>query len=87
LFKAPRWWKHKFLLAFAYSAGLRMNELRLLKICDVDLTRMQIHVKQGKGKKDRYIALSNYLAQTFQKYLQEVKQLNEQVIIIYFICL
>jgi integrase/recombinase XerD len=73
LFKAPRWLKHKFLLAFAYSAGLRMNELRLLKISDVDLTRMQIHIKQGKGKKDRYIALSKYLAQSFQKYLQEVK--------------
>lgn len=51
LFKAPRLLKHRYLLAFAYSAGLRMNELRMLKISDVDLDRMLIHVRFGKGKK------------------------------------
>ena len=73
LFKAPRLLKHKFLLAFAYAGGLRMNELRMLKIADVDLHRKQVHVKQGKGKKDRYVVLSNYIAQSFEKYLTEVK--------------
>ena len=73
LFKAPRLFKHKFLLAFAYAGGLRMNELRMLKISDVDLHRKQVHIKQGKGKKDRYVILSNYLAQSFEKYLAEVK--------------
>lgn len=73
LFKAPRWFKHRYLLAFAYGAGLRMNELRLLKIADVDLERKQIHVRQGKGKKDRYAVLSNLLAQKFNQYLKEVK--------------
>jgi site-specific recombinase XerD len=73
LFKAPRLLKHKFLLAFAYAGGLRMNELRMLKIADVDLHRKQVHVKQGKGKKDRYVVLSNYIAQSFEKYLAEVK--------------
>lgn len=73
LFKAPRLLKHKFLLAFAYAGGLRMNELRMLKIADVDLHRKQVHIKQGKGKKDRYVVLSNYLAQSFEKYIAEVK--------------
>lgn len=73
LFKAPRLLKHKFLLAFAYAGGLRMNELRMLKIADVDLHRKKVHVKQGKGKKDRYVVLSNYIAQSFEKYLAEVK--------------
>jgi integrase/recombinase XerD len=73
LFKAPRWLKHKFLLAFAYSAGLRMNELRLLKISDVDLNRKQIHVRQGKGKRDRYVVLSKLIAKKFENYLNEVK--------------
>jgi integrase/recombinase XerD len=73
LFKAPRLLKHKFLLAFAYAGGLRMNELRTLKIADVDLHRKQVHIKQGKGKKDRYVVLSNYIAQSFEKYLAEVK--------------
>lgn len=73
LFKAPRMLKHKFLLAFAYGGGLRMNELRLLKIADVDLTRKQIHIRQGKGKRDRYVVLANLLAQRFLHYLSEVK--------------
>lgn len=73
LFKAPRLLKHRFLLAFAYSAGLRMNELRMLKISDVDLDRKQIHVRMGKGKKDRYVVLSDLLAAKFNFYLQQVK--------------
>lgn len=73
LFKAPRWLKHKYLLAFAYGGGLRMNELRLLKISDVDLNRKQIHIRQGKGKRDRYVVLANLLAQKLGHYLSEVK--------------
>lgn len=73
IFAAPRLLKHKFLLAFAYAGGLRMNELRMLKITDVDLQRKQIHIRQGKGKKDRYVILSNLLIDRFQKYLDEVQ--------------
>lgn len=73
LFKAPRMLKHRFLLAFAYSAGLRMNELRLLKIADVDVNRKQIHVRQGKGKKDRYVVLANLIADKLPLYLKTVK--------------
>lgn len=73
LFKAPRSFKHRFLLTFAYAGGLRMNELRLLKIADVDLHRKQVHIRLGKGKKDRYVVLSNLLAQRFELYLKQVK--------------
>ena len=73
LFKVPRLLKHRFLLALAYSAGLRMNELRMLKISDVDLDRKQIHVRQGKGKKDRYVVLANLIASKFQFYLGQLK--------------
>ena len=73
LFKAPRLLKHRFLLALAYSAGVRMNELRMLKIADIDLDRKQIHIRQGKGKKDRYVVLSNLIASKFEFYLGEVK--------------
>lgn len=73
LFKAPRWFKHRYLLTFAYAGGLRMNELRWLRICDVDLDRKQVHIRMGKGKKDRYVGLSILLAQKFKAYLSEVK--------------
>lgn len=73
LFKAPRNLKHRFLLAFAYAGGLRMNELRLLKITDADLQRSQVHIRQGKGRKDRYVGLSKLIKEKLPLYLREVQ--------------
>ncbi len=72
LFKAPALFKHRYILTFAYGGGLRLNELRLLKIADVDLDRKQIHIRLGKGKKDRYVVLSNLLIRKFELYLNEI---------------
>lgn len=73
LFKAPLSLKHRFLLAFAYGGGLRMNELRMVKISDVDLDRKQVHIRMGKGRKSRYVVLAHLLANRMQHYLAEVK--------------
>ena len=73
LFAAPRSLNHRFLLAFAYAGGLRMNELRHLKINDIDVWRRQIHIRQGKGKEDIYVILSDLLTDRLPKYLSEVK--------------
>lgn len=75
LFLAPDTLKHRYILAFAYGSGLRMNELRLLKIADVDTDRKQIHVRAGKGRKDRYVVLACLLSTALNKYLREVKPL------------
>ncbi len=45
--------KHRALLALAYSAGLRKQEIQQIKPIDIDSARMQVHLVQGKGKKDR----------------------------------
>jgi site-specific recombinase XerD len=50
--------KHRALLMLAYSSGLRLQELQLIKPSAIDSARMQVHVVQGKGKKDRYTILS-----------------------------
>lgn len=56
--------KHKTIFITAYSAGLRLNEVRLLKPSDIDSDRMQIRVENGKGKKTRLTLLSaNTLSQ------------------------
>jgi integrase/recombinase XerD len=73
LFKAPRSLKHRFLLAFAYAGGLRMNELRHIRLTDIDTDRMSLHVRQGKGSKDRYVVLSQFLAERLPMYLSELK--------------
>jgi site-specific recombinase XerD len=73
LFKAPANLKHRFLLAFAYGGGLRMNELRLIKISDVDLHRRQVHIRHGKGRKQRCVTLSKLLTDKLPHYLSQVK--------------
>jgi site-specific recombinase XerD len=73
LFAAPRMLKHRFLLAMAYSGGLRMNELRHLKIADIDTDRMQIRIRQGKGNKDRYVILSKVIKNGLEKYYAQYK--------------
>ncbi len=45
--------KHRTLLALAYGAGLRVSEVIDLKVKDVDLPELVIHIKQAKGQKDR----------------------------------
>ena len=51
-----------------YSAGLRINELLSLKPDDIDVSRSLIHVRQGKGKKDRYTLLSKPLVSKLSEY-------------------
>ena len=53
--------KHRIAFAAIYAAGLRVSELTSLTVKDIDSTRMVIHVRQGKGRKDRYVMLSDQL--------------------------
>lgn len=50
--------KHKTILTTIYAAGLRISEAAKLKVLDIDSKNMQIIIRQGKGKKDRYSLLS-----------------------------
>lgn len=53
--------KHRTMLMVLYSTGLRLSEVLSLKIQDIDGKRMVIHVRHGKGGKDRYVPLSKTL--------------------------
>jgi len=44
-------------LMVIYGCGLRLSEGRCLQIRDIDSDRMQVHVRGGKGGKDRYVPL------------------------------
>ena len=73
LFKAPKSFKHRFMLAFVYSTGMRLKELRFVKISDIDTDRMRVRIRQGKGKKDRYVVLSHYIKTRLPAYLDSYK--------------
>jgi site-specific recombinase XerD len=63
--------KHKAILMLVYSAGLRLGEVVNLQIKDVDSDRMQLFVKAGKGKKDRYTLLSQKALLVLRAYYKQ----------------
>jgi site-specific recombinase XerD len=60
--------KHRMALSLIYSAGLRIGELINLRLEDVDSTRSQLRIRQGKGKKDRVSILSPKILEMLRKY-------------------
>lgn len=46
--------KHRAIMFLTYSAGLRLGEVVRLKVEDIDSDRHLIHIRQSKGRKDRY---------------------------------
>jgi site-specific recombinase XerD len=60
--------RDRVLLQVAYGCGLRLNELLHLRVSDIDSARMVIHVRQGKGAKDRLVPLSLRLLQELRAY-------------------
>lgn len=49
--------RYRVLLMTIYGMGLRLGEALGLRATDVDSQRMVVHIRQGKGKKDRYVPL------------------------------
>jgi integrase/recombinase XerD len=59
---------HRVILMTLYATGMRREELSRLKLTDVDSQRMVIHVRQGKGNKDRDVTLSPRLLEVLRGY-------------------
>jgi integrase/recombinase XerD len=53
--------RHRTILMTLYSTGMRRAEICRLQVTDIDSARMMIHVREGKGRKDRDIPLSDTL--------------------------
>lgn len=61
LFDAFNGQKYRTVAMTVYGAGLRVSEACRLAIPDIDSKRMLIHVRLGKGGKDRFVVLSKRL--------------------------
>src|SRR5271167_1778491 len=64
---------HRALLMTAYSTGMRRAEVCNLKVEDIDSDRMVIHIRQGKGRRDRDVPLSPKLLETLREYWRWMK--------------
>jgi integrase/recombinase XerD len=59
---------HRTLLMTLYATGVRRAELTHLKVSDIDSQRMVIHVRGGKGRKDRDVMLSPKLLEELREH-------------------
>jgi site-specific recombinase XerD len=71
LWRPLRQMKRRLLLMTAYSAALRTSELVHLRVEDLDAKQMQIRVKQGDGKGERFVPYSPTLKRLMGPYLAE----------------
>lgn len=72
--------KHRLLVSLSYGAGLRVSEAVSLKIKDVDLDELTIHLKSAKGEKDRITIIPDKLKTDIQNLIAG-KNANEYLFV------
>lgn len=60
--------KYRALVMLEYGAGLRGIEACRLQVSDIDSKRMLVHVRKGKGRRDRYVMLGRRLLESLRDY-------------------
>ena len=62
--------KHRTIIALMYSSGLRLSELLNLRVRDISLNELTIHVREGKGRKDRITIFSEKLKDDLNRFMR-----------------
>ncbi|MDI1250241.1 MAG: integron integrase [Lacunisphaera sp.] len=68
---------HRLMAELAYGSGLRLMELLRLRVQHLDLARMQLTVRGGKGDKDRITVIPDALLPALQGQLERLRPLYE----------
>ncbi len=65
--------RDRAMLELFYSTGMRRTELCRLELPDLHTERRTVHIRQGKGKKDRMVPIGQRAAYWVERYLQETR--------------
>ena len=65
---------HRAILVTLYATGVRRAELAKLKLADIDSQRMVVHVRGGKGRKDRDVMLSPHLLEELRLHYRRLSR-------------
>ena len=68
MINATREIRYQTFILTAYSMGLRLGETLNIKIGDIDAAYPRIHIRRGKGHKDRYVTLPAMTLIAMRKY-------------------
>lgn len=63
--------KHKLIVMFLYSSGIRLSELTNLKVGDLEMNEKMGWVRSGKGEKDRMFILSDKVIEELKNFILE----------------
>jgi len=58
--------RYRVFLLTTYSMGLRLSETLALQVGDIDAQRKQVHIRRGKGHKDRFVPLPDLTYQALR---------------------
>lgn len=70
LLKSCRDLREKALLGLLYDTGMRKGEVLNLELGDIDYDRGKIHIRHGKGDKDRYVPFSRNMQAVMKAYVK-----------------
>ena len=68
LINGARELRYQTFILTAYSMGLRLGEALTLSVGDIDAERMKVHIRQGKGRKDRFVTLPMTTLKALRRY-------------------
>lgn len=68
LINGTRELRYQTFILVCFSMGLRLGEALSLRVGDIDGERMKVHVRQAKGKKDRYVTLPQLTLNALRRY-------------------
>jgi len=60
--------RYRVCLSMIYSCGLRLQEGTHVQVADIDSARMVLHVRHGKGGKDRYVPVPQCTLEMLRNY-------------------
>jgi site-specific recombinase XerD len=65
--------KHRAIVSTIYATGARLAETQRLEVSDIDSKRMVLRIAHGKGRKHRYVSLSQRLLELLREYYRSVR--------------
>ncbi len=68
--------KHRTMLSFLYSCGLRRSELLEMRITDIDSKRNIVNIRHAKGDKDRQVPLSPKILELLREYFKQYRPIT-----------
>lgn len=67
IINATRELRYQVFILAAFSMGLRIGEVLGLRVRDIDAAHQQVHIRQAKGNKDRFVPLPAFTLQALRR--------------------